>query len=181
MAFRPFVLPVLISVTLFLCGCAHQNIGAWRASDLENHVTSTIRLEHQGQIVGYISRDKVKLVMEVKNRIERVVPGVYADLLITTPKEPNAFASPADDGRPVVGITLGMLDLVGLDSDAYAALLGHEFAHLSLHHSATRAKREAASFRCRRDTGTDSVASRAPGRDSRESGSHCDRAHLYAR
>jgi hypothetical protein len=145
MTHRPFVLPLLILVVLFFGGCAHQDIGVWRASDLENHAASTIRLEHQGQPVGYINRDKVKLVMEVKNRIQGVVPGVDADLLIATPKEPNAFAS-THDGRPVVGITLGMLDLVGLDRDAYAALLGHEFAHLSLHHGETRAKRGAASF-----------------------------------
>lgn len=127
-----------------LAGCAHQEMLIWRASDLEMHAASPIRLVNQGQTVGYVSREKVKLVIDVKGRIEQVVPGVYADLLIVNPKEPNAFASIYND-RPVIGITLGMLELVGWDRDAYAAVIGHEFAHLALHHGVERAQREGVS------------------------------------
>lgn len=94
--------------------------------------------------MGFVSKEKVRLLVDVKVKIEQATPGLYAVLLIASPKEPNAFAS-MQNGRPVVGITLGMLDLVGWDRDAYAAIIGHEYAHLALHHGAARAQREGVS------------------------------------
>jgi hypothetical protein len=103
-----------------------------------------VRLVHGRRNVGFLSKEKVSLLVNVKNRVEQVVPGIYADLLIASPKEPNAFAA-IHDGVPVVAITLGMLDLVGWDRDAYAAIIGHEYAHLALHHGAARSQREGVS------------------------------------
>ena len=131
---------VLAVTFLILAGCAHQGPAIFRASDLETQATSPIRLVSRGQTIGYVSKDKIKLVIEVKHRIQQAVPGIYADLFITSSKEPNAFASVTSEGYVVV-VTLGMLELAGWDQDAYAAVIGHEFAHLALHHSAARSQR----------------------------------------
>lgn len=136
--FRRFILALLLPI---VAGCAHQGAAIWKASDIEALPSSPIRLVNQGQTVGYVSREKVRLLIDVKNGIEAVALGVYADLLIASPKEPNAFAS-FHNGRPVVGITLGMLEMVGWDRSAYAAVIGHEFAHLALHHGQARTQRE---------------------------------------
>ena len=132
---------VLAIIFPVLAGCAHQGPAIYRASDIETQATSPIRLISRGRTVGYVSKDKVKLVIEVKRRIQQAVPGIYADLLITSSKEPNAFASVTNEGNVVV-VTLGMLELAGWDQDAYAAVIGHEFAHLALHHSAARSQRD---------------------------------------
>lgn len=135
---------VLIFATLLLAGCANPGIGVWQASDIEMQTMSPVRLVNQGQTVGFISKEKLKFVMEVKRRIQEVVAGVSADLLIASPKEPNAFAT-TFNGRPVIGITLGMLELAGWDRHAYATLIGHEYAHLALDHGSSRTQREGVS------------------------------------
>ncbi len=71
------------------------------------------------------------------------VVGRYAELRIMSGTEPNAFST-YDKGSPVIGVNLGMIDLFQNDDDAYAAILGHEFAHLTLGHGAVRQQREQA-------------------------------------
>lgn len=124
---------VFLAILPVLAGCATQKVELWRASDIAESPILPKGV--------FISSDKVKLVIDVKKRIAQVIPGVYADLLIASPKEPNAFAS-SDNGHNVIVITLGMFNLAGWDRDAYAAVIGHEFAHLALHHGAARARRE---------------------------------------
>lgn len=130
-----------------LTGCASKAIPMWRAGDIETQPNGSIELTHEGKTLGTVSRDQVRLVGEVKARIERVVPEVTADLFIQADAAPNAFASGdvSGKGRPVISITLGMLDLVGADMDAYAAIIGHEYAHLALHHGETRQQRRTVS------------------------------------
>ena len=53
-------------------------------------------------------------------------------ILYVTPGAPNAFAL-NHRGRPTIGITTGMLELVRSPAE-YAAILGHEIAHLKLNH-----------------------------------------------
>jgi len=45
-------------------------------------------------------------------------------------------------GVPTVALTVGMLDLIEDDVDAYAAIIGHEIAHLRLDHIGQRTRRE---------------------------------------
>lgn len=139
---QPLTFILIAGWLIFLTGCAQKQSIAWRASDLETYSTTTIRLTtNEGQTVGFLSREKVKRLIDVKNKIEQVALGDPADLVIESSKDPNAFAT-IYKGRPVVGITLGMLELMGWDDDAYAAILGHEYAHLTLQHGETRSQRE---------------------------------------
>ena len=61
-------------------------------------------------------------------------------LSITASPTLNAFAT-FQNGRPVVGITLPMLEAIGQDQDALASILGHELAHLKLMHGQARKDR----------------------------------------
>src|SRR5690606_18455647 len=45
---------------------------------------------------------------------------------------------------PTVAINLAMLELLGDDDDAYATILGHEIAHLTMNHGGQRQERESA-------------------------------------
>jgi predicted Zn-dependent protease len=62
-------------------------------------------------------------------------------LLLMSGQRPNAAAGPVD-GVPTVLINTAMLDLVGYNPDEWAALLGHELAHLKLEHSAKGSNRD---------------------------------------
>ena len=67
--------------------------------------------------------DRVKTAAELEPR-----------LLLISGDKPNAHAGFVDN-TPTVMINLGMLNLVGYNADEWAALLGHELAHLKLEHS----------------------------------------------
>jgi predicted Zn-dependent protease len=58
-------------------------------------------------------------------------------------RAPNAFATRSGQGV-LVALNLAMLELMGDDVDALAAVLGHEYAHLALHHGEIRREREQA-------------------------------------
>ena len=67
--------------------------------------------------------------------------GISTTLLLCDESVPNAFAG-HKDGRNVVGITVGMVKLLGNDWHAYAAIIGHENAHLVKNHGSKRQQRE---------------------------------------
>lgn len=53
---------------------------------------------------------------------------------------PNAFAI-VWEGKPTTGLTLPMLNAIGMDTDALATTIGHELAHLKLNHGDIRKQR----------------------------------------
>jgi len=126
---------------VLLGGCASRQSLYWDAADLSRAPDSTVTLRNPGQAVGAVIQvARVRKAEEVKARIEEVAR-LHARLVVAVDTAPNAFAAPGHP--PVVGITTGMLDLLGHDDDAYAALLGHEYGHLVLRHGEARAQREA--------------------------------------
>jgi predicted Zn-dependent protease len=54
--------------------------------------------------------------------------------LLIIGEQPNALAGPVDR-QPTVAINFAMLDLIGYNKDEWAAILGHELAHLKLNHA----------------------------------------------
>ncbi|MCD6673796.1 MAG: M48 family metalloprotease [Burkholderiaceae bacterium] len=92
-----------------------------------------------GDIVWKAQTVQIKSIHEIKERIEQAAR-IRARLLISHDKEPNAYAGRMN-GWLSIGLTSGMIDLLGNDRDAYAAVLGHEFAHLHLNHSKAREER----------------------------------------
>jgi Zn-dependent protease with chaperone function len=124
-----------------LVGCASPGMSFWRAEEVAKFQSSSLRLHHKGETVGHVNPLQVRMLLDVQRKIEAVTPIISADLVIVNLKEPNAFAS-LRNGRPLIGVSLGMLELLSWDRDAYAAIVGHEYAHLALDHRANRAERE---------------------------------------
>ncbi len=83
--------------------------------------------------VAEVTLDQVRAFQEVKDRVSRTV-GLAPKFFICSDSAPNAFAVPTKDGA-VVGVTVGMMKLVGTDRDEAAYILGHEIAHQTQHHA----------------------------------------------
>jgi predicted Zn-dependent protease len=120
-----------------------QKPAMWRLEELANSPAPAVTL-HKGAgrtQVGVISTSRARLIVDAKARLEQAA-GVGADLVLVEGSQPNAFSTPTSKAGPLVGLNLGMVELLGDDADAYAALLGHEYAHLTLRHRESRVARE---------------------------------------
>src|SRR6185295_6767038 len=134
----------LLLVLLFASAAAFaQQPGMWRMESIAKSSSPAVRL-YKGPnkvTVGTISTSRARLIIDVKTKLEKEA-GVTAQLALFEGNTPNAFSTPASKSGPLVGINLGMVELLGDDRDAYAAVLGHEYAHLTLKHRETRMDRE---------------------------------------
>jgi predicted Zn-dependent protease len=122
---------------------AADNPAMWRVEPMIKSTAPAIKLIKgpQKSEVGSVSTARLRILMDVKTRIEQQV-GIAAELVLMEGAQPNAFSTPTSKSGPLVGINLGMMELVGDDRDAYAAVLGHEYAHLTLKHREARMGRE---------------------------------------
>lgn len=81
---------------------------------------------------------------------QRVIPQLGVSpaptFLLAEGTAPNAFAF-YHQNRPHIAANIGMVGLLGNDEAAWAALWGHELAHLSERHRDTRSERRASSQR----------------------------------
>ena len=136
----------LYSIGLFvLCLIAGQAfaatvVGTWKLDNLPQ--SQLIRFQVKEKPIAVIPRARLARVKEVLGKIEAAA-GVSTEsfLMQLSDNTPNAFAKVTDDGRKIVGITPAMVELLGDDSDAYAAIFGHELAHITKEHGATRTAR----------------------------------------
>lgn len=112
---------------------------AWRIRDLASAPVDKVQLrDERGRVLGEVETKQMLLVYAAMVAIEDVAE-INAELFVVNGDVPNAFATIAqltEDGDPqnMVGFTFGMLDLIGMDVDAAAAIIGHELAHLKLNH-----------------------------------------------
>ena len=86
-----------------------------------------------------VSAEMIYGLRIVSERIDDA-SGINTTLVLCNDGEPNAFAIAGE--KNIVGISVGMVKLLGDDWHAYAAVLGHENAHLVKGHSGKRRKRE---------------------------------------
>lgn len=113
----------------------------WDVSEIARRSGPSVNYAVPGGKPVQISTEWARSVMEIKSRIDQV-SGIQSHLFLCADPEPNAFAT-ISEGRNVVAFTLGMSDLLGDDMDAFAAVLGHENAHITLGHHRETQKREA--------------------------------------
>jgi predicted Zn-dependent protease len=128
---------------LLVClGCATpQNQLILRVKDVVLSPGPDVGLEHpNGELVIAVPTRTMQEMLLAHIRISRTA-NVQSELYITAGDEPNAFVGPDATGRNVMGINVGMVKLVGDDADAYAALIGHEAAHLAKDHGASGRQR----------------------------------------
>jgi len=134
----------LLALLLCLSGSVlADRPAAWRLDALAKVPAPAVRLLKgpDKATVAVVPTSRARLIMDVKAKLEKEA-GVTATLLLMEGQTPNAFAMPTSKDGPIVGINLGMMALLGDDADAYAAVLGHEYAHLTLKHRESRMSRE---------------------------------------
>ncbi len=116
--------------------------GAWLVESMPTDRAPNIRLVDKNKAAAATVRaDVVAGLRDVVQKIETQA-GVKSEFYIVKydDNRVNAFAT-AQGGRNIVGITPEMLTLMGDDLDIYAAILGHEIAHLTRKHQESRAGR----------------------------------------
>lgn len=138
-------LAAALATGLGACASAPQEFdhGAWQAAEIAGAPVDTVLLTSAMHPVAKLNTASVRALIEVLRRLEQFSGTNPAELVIAAGGSANAFVHHARDGT-VITVNLAMLWLLGDDADAWAALLGHELAHVSLAHSRTRSEREAA-------------------------------------
>ena len=90
-------------------------------------------------LVKKVDASQMRVLYAVKSSIEDVAE-LATELIIVDGTQANAFAGKATNGANVIGINFAMLDVIGLDVHAAAALIGHEIAHIKLAHGEQQAR-----------------------------------------
>ncbi len=127
---------------VFLSACSTtEGRLMWRVRELVLAPSPMIGLQSRNQeIVATVSTRTMREILLAHLKITKLA-GVQPELVIVDGKDPNAFMGLVDQ-RYVLGINTAMLNLVGDDMDEFAALLGHEVAHLARGHvEASRSRR----------------------------------------
>lgn len=138
---------VLAISLLSLVGCATPGPAPtlWKVSEVANFATPNVNLRDNKThaVIGSVPSSLAKTITEVKDKIESAAGLQGTEFFIASGDQPNAFSADTPSGR-IVAINLAMLRMIGSNADEYASILGHEFAHLALHHSSAREGRERA-------------------------------------
>lgn len=133
----------LACLLVFLSACATANEGKlmWRVRDLVVVPSPVINLQGPNeQTFATVSTRTMRELFLAYFKITREA-GVRPELVIIDGKSPNAFMAIINQ-RYTLAINVAMVNLVGDDMNEYAALLGHEVAHLTKGHiEASRTRR----------------------------------------
>jgi predicted Zn-dependent protease len=133
-----FFMFVFISVPIF----AQIDLGqTWDIKQLNKNNSHSIALkDKKGRVLKRVSSSQINLINKVFNDIASVSE-LDARLILVSGNQPNAFAGPIG-GRRTVGVNFGMLDMLDSNASEWAAVLGHEMAHLKLDHYKAGLKRK---------------------------------------
>lgn len=102
-----------------------------------------VALNSQRAVYGAVETQLLRDIMACGERIIAAAgAGPRPELLLTGTHGITAYAFHFEGG-PAVAFSLGMIRLLGDDMDAWAALFGHELAHIRLgHHAVMKERRE---------------------------------------
>jgi Zn-dependent protease with chaperone function len=112
----------------------------WDIRELAAADADEIELRNQRNTpIRKISTSQMRILHAVKTSITEVAE-IDTRLIIVDGKQPYAFAGSEKNGGNIIGVNFAMLDIIGLDVHAAAALIGHEIAHLKLRHGEKQGK-----------------------------------------
>jgi len=123
-----------------LAGCASdpfKNARTWKIEYCAQSVSPTLRFTTPGG-TAEVQRSACAAVVRAAAKIEVVSKFQPEQIWIADPEIANAAATTNSAQRPIIVVTVGLLQALGDDEAAWAALLGHEVAHHVKHHSAGR-------------------------------------------
>lgn len=138
----------IAAAALALSGCAYNaELGRQQLLivDDEGLAQASDRAWANTLKTGYVSTDARKNA-RVRAVGQRVVTAAGLadrpwDYVVFIDEAPNAFVMPGGH----VGVTVGLLDLVGANDDQLAAVIGHEAGHVVAHHAAERYSQQSTS------------------------------------
>ncbi len=124
----------LLCLSLFAGCAAQQHKYLWRVKDMALWQGPVVDLygPHERVFLTLPTRT-IQELMLAHIRISRSA-NVQSELYIVDGDEPNAFAA-INNGQRIIGINIGMVKLIGGETNEYAALLGHEAAHWAKGHA----------------------------------------------
>lgn len=134
----------LIILSCIFCSGELAASPFWDANLISNATSEYLQLkDQQGKVYTTIKPSLIRVVIAAKNNVESAAGGISTHLWIDGEEKANAFAT-YNNGEPTIAINVGMLRALGEDEEAYAALLGHELAHLYLGHTTKSLQRNSA-------------------------------------
>ena len=137
----------LLLLLILVAGCASRAPArtqrVWDASSIANysHPIYFFRDEPSGKVIAAVTAADIKNMISVKDQVENVSGPIRAKLLVSESTVPNAYSMQIQ-GKHMIAVNIGMINLIGQDADAMAALMGHELAHFYLNHEKQRQDRE---------------------------------------
>jgi predicted Zn-dependent protease len=135
---------VFLLLAALAAGCAaNRPQKLWDASLIAGHPQPFVLVTNKpgGKVVAGVRTDDVRNMIAVKERVEDAAGELRTDLLVADSGDPNGYSF-VYHGKPRIAVNMAMINLIGEDQDAMAALIGHELAHLYLDHAKQRQKRE---------------------------------------
>ncbi len=126
-----------------ISGCASRPQRLWDASSIANYPQPLVLIKNKpnGKVIAGIKTADVRNMVSIKNRVETAAGPLRTELLVADGDEPNGYSF-ISHGKPRIAVSIGMINLIGQDEGAMAALMGHELAHLYLEHGKQRQGRE---------------------------------------
>ena len=122
---------------------ARQNGSLWNIRQIANNSNSaTYLLRPDKTVYDTIKIDDANTLIRVADKIGNSA-NVHPNLFLRESSDLNAAATFDKNGKPIIIINKPMMDLIKDDPDMAAALLGHETAHLYLHHPGATATTDA--------------------------------------
>lgn len=152
MRWQPLLIVVLLAIAQI--GCAARSKaeraekaaakthtpGSWLLRDYADYQTDDVDLRVENRVLT-VAVPPLRVYAEVAEKIVAVGPGIHPIFLIVEGKSPNAFAV-IQQGHFIVAINIGMIELLAEDPTMWAAVIGHELAHLALDHQRQRTARQ---------------------------------------
>jgi predicted Zn-dependent protease len=123
---------------------AHREMPVWRLAELAAADAPFIMLRAPTGLALTVETRRMKLMHAAAQKVLAAAgAGEAPDWLLLGSASVNAYAAYQNE-KPVIGVTMGMVNLLRDDEDAWGALFGHELAHFRLgHHEAHRSRKQA--------------------------------------
>ena len=113
----------------------------WSIKELARSNDEQIVLHKEtGGTLRKVNTRQLRYLYAVKTSIETAAE-TEAEFLLVDGDQPNAFAGYVEGRGRAIGVNFAMVELLGLDVHAMAALIGHEIAHLRLEHDKDSGKK----------------------------------------
>ena len=138
---------VAVLSLVFLSGnAASESSMVWDveylAGDYQNPMVYSeeiILRDQRERAIKRVTSMQIETMLKVMQQINRAAE-LNVRLYVVEGDAPNAYAADYDDEAGVF-VNFGLMDLIQVDADQWAALLGHEVAHIKLEHGDKNEKR----------------------------------------